>query len=313
MSDKWYYRTLGQEVGPVSENTLRQLIGSGMLGRDDFVCEDRRSWIKVGELPFVDDLATRVAEGSPSAHGTKQPLGTASSKDVRSAIAESQRYLHQRDAKLASQSQIRRPRRMGVGLAEWERVFRLPGAVLNALIAITGHMIGWLMGVAGPVVRSKLTWGGLLVLVTSCLAFAIPAKILTQTETHAFLTRTVTEFRRLRADNADEKQWQAFSQRTHDELGEIVPKLEQAARTDDPVSMEFLFLARDFLPLMLADAREQPSDAERKFDVHMDRVERVFAVESTWTDWIPDWPLVGIVLLNGFLVIAGVCWWRWSS
>ncbi len=310
MSDQWYYRTRGQELGPVSEETLRQLIGTGVLSRNDMVCVDRGSWRMVGDLPFFDHLETRVPETPILAHDTKQKSGPASSSAVRSAIVESHSYLHQREAKLAKQSSDRHRPRIAVRLPEWGWIFQFPAAVVNVLIAITSHMIGWLMGVARPVLVSKLTWGGFAILVTSYLAYAIPATILTQAETHTFLSQTVTEFRRLREEKADEQHWQAFSRRTHQELSEIVPKLEQAARTDDPVSMEYLFLARDYLPLMIADSREQPSEAEQKFDIHMDRVERVYAVEPTWSNWIPDWHIMAIILLVGFLLTVCALWKR---
>ncbi|MCA9112714.1 MAG: hypothetical protein KDA52_22370, partial [Planctomycetaceae bacterium] len=150
----------------------------------------------------------------------------------------------------------------------------------------------------------------LVILVVNYLAYVLPASTLTQAEVQTFLKQSVSELRRLRSTKAEEEQWDKFSQRTRDMLRDIIPQLEQSANTDDPVSIETLYLARDFLPKMLDDARQQPSQAERKFDVHMDRVERVYARESSWLDQIHNWPLLVIAVIDGVLVIVGFMWWK---
>ncbi|MEZ6146132.1 MAG: DUF4339 domain-containing protein [Planctomycetaceae bacterium] len=304
MSQQWYYRKLDQEHGPIPEEVLRGMIRSGALHQDDMVCRNRGDWMSVAESPFIDD-------SSPAAAPESKQSGVAnSSKEVRSAIAESQQYLNQRDVRLAKQSETRHRRQLSLPMPELGWIVRFPIAVVNALIALTGHLLNWVMDAAGPVLKSKLTWGGLVILVVNYLAYVLPASTLTQAEVQTFLKQSVTELRRLRSTKAEEEQWDKFSQRTRDMLRDIIPQLEQSANTDDPVSIETLYLARDFLPKMLIDARQQPSEAERKFDVHMDRVERVYARESSWLDQIHNWPLLVIAVIDGVLVIVGFMWWK---
>ena len=61
MADQWHYRMLGEEFGPVPEETLRDLIADGTLGALDDVRRDGESeWIK------AQTLASASAAESPS-------------------------------------------------------------------------------------------------------------------------------------------------------------------------------------------------------------------------------------------------------
>ncbi|MCA9112135.1 MAG: DUF4339 domain-containing protein, partial [Planctomycetaceae bacterium] len=112
MSQQWYYRKLDQEHGPIPEEVLRGMIRSGALHQDDRVCRNRGDWMSVAESPFIDDSSPAAAPES------KQPGVANSSKEVRSAIAESQQYLNQRDVRLARQSETRHRRQLSLPMPE---------------------------------------------------------------------------------------------------------------------------------------------------------------------------------------------------
>lgn len=313
MNDQWYYRSLGQEVGPVSSVTLGELIQTGVLKTGDHVRSNDGDWqsinVAICEQVGVHQGAALQQPGSRQSSEHHKHSAPHSSRELRAAISESQHYLHDRNVRRAQQEQDTRRSMPSIPVSHLSSVLRIPAALFEAVLALSRLAFEWLAGVIGPIVRSKWAWIGLGVLMLALLAFFIPDQILTRSETHKFLSQTVAELRRLRTGKASEQQWDAFTRQAELRLEQMIPRLERSAQADDPVSMEYLFLARDYLPRMLVDAREQQSEAEQKFDVHMDRVERVYGQTSSGSLQFTDWRVLSAILCSLLLLGNGI--WRW--
>lgn len=62
----WYYRTQGQQTGPVSRSELVQAIVGGQVRRDDFVWHPSlEGWAEAGSIPVLMDGAARAAAPTP--------------------------------------------------------------------------------------------------------------------------------------------------------------------------------------------------------------------------------------------------------
>ena len=73
---QWHYTKDGQQTGPVNADQLRQLVGSGQLGPDDYVWQEGTAdWVKVSAVPELMAAATSPSPGQPAAVG--QPAGAA--------------------------------------------------------------------------------------------------------------------------------------------------------------------------------------------------------------------------------------------
>jgi len=92
----------------------------------------------------------------------------------------------------------------------------------------------------------------------------------------------------------------------------MVPKLEQGASANDPASMQLMHIARDDLPQMLRDSREQPSATEQKVDHHFQHLDRILASHADQTVTF-HWTISGIVVFDLVLVVTGLWWWKRSS
>ncbi|MCA9077582.1 MAG: DUF4339 domain-containing protein [Planctomycetaceae bacterium] len=315
MSDQWYYQTRGQEVGPVSSAVLGDLIASGVLRDGDHVRVANGEWQSLdNSLCERIGVATQSVDGKvpPASENARNPNPVdTSSRELRTAITESQRYLHDQILRRAQQSSRSRRLASPISGEKLSNVLRIPIAVIDAFLALGGHLLSWIAVWLGPFLRSKWTWTSLGILSLICAAYYLSTQILTRGETHAFLSQSVAELRRLRDAEANNEQWATFAQRTSERLQTMIPRLQDAARADDPISMELLFLARDYLPLMLVDARERPSEAERKFDVHMDRVERVYGQNAEGSLTLTDWPVLASLVAG--LLILGTATWKWRT
>lgn len=67
----WYYSKGGQQSGPVSEDQMRQMVGSGQVGGPDLIWrEGMANWLPVGQVP---EFGGGGAPAAAPQYGAPQP------------------------------------------------------------------------------------------------------------------------------------------------------------------------------------------------------------------------------------------------
>ncbi len=92
----------------------------------------------------------------------------------------------------------------------------------------------------------------------------------------------------LRSRSASDDEWSSFNQEVKRQLEPIIHDLNRTASAKRPIKQHLLWAGRDYLPLMIVDARESPSEAEELFAQHMDDARLLLAGEK------PQPPIDGI-------------------
>lgn len=329
MSDHWFYRTLGQELGPVSLETIQELIRAEVLGRGDDFRQDDGPWHDFSELLFLinssEEPDRQIEEGRfdnqfpPGLIGrtvSSHPPSVAQRIDpqesgpdhspITQALIECRKQLHDRDAK-----QVKHRPHETRSVLDVAKVFVVPLTSLFRTIGILGSGLSYLRNRCLPVLSSKFVWGPIFVLLLGGAALIVPAKWTTQDEAYEYLHGTFMEIQTLRERDARADEWAVFTRQTTAELDRLLPKLEQAASADNPASLELLWAARDYLPEILQSAPDQNREAEEKFALHMRAARQL--IEPPETSPEENWVVIGIVVADASLLILAALWWRRST
>jgi len=96
MSNQWFDRTLGEEFGPVSEETLKGLMSDGIVGETDEIRQGAGQWTTISTLTSP----TNQKQSQNDSIAPQPPQDQASRKAMREVLE----YLHDRDVRLAGGS-----------------------------------------------------------------------------------------------------------------------------------------------------------------------------------------------------------------
>lgn len=235
----WYYRVGERELGPVLTNRLRQLARKGELAAEDFVRRGKMGeWVAAGS---IEDLQAR-----PRRHPAAGPVPPAtarsdSAEEVAGGVAD-------------------------FGASSWTI---LKFWWYDALASVGER--SWLIRRVGVavVLMATLAVGGRLAWNVDLSDWKSPPD--------PFVTYRALwdELKQKRSASTEEADWDELSHRARGELAPIVARLETLAGARNRSAQLLLWAGRDCLPQMLADARTEPSAAERRFEEYLTSAEKI--------------------------------------
>lgn len=289
----WYVRINGKQDGPLSTGRIRQL-----ARQDKLLPEDQVRLGTLGAWVNADEVS-----------GLYQGIQTTTRAEL--AAAEEKRA---REAKEEADHRSAPSGGWGETLTDW-----------------TNEVIGWVGG-SWELVRLTFSWICLgIVVVTQGLL--IGRNISwdwweSRLDGYATLTTEWSELKSLRENRATEQQWQEFSTTSRGRLAPLISQLEANAGADDRYSQQLLWAARDVWPLVLAEARNEPNEAEEQFENHLENAQTIRAGHPLYPSaartggpadlssnifWrlYGDWITAGIVLIDGLLLLMLLRWlWK---
>ncbi len=242
-------------------------------------------WVRASTLEGLLPRTPTGCGGQQPPDGGEQGGVAESGRDrseLTRAVAECRLYLHEREAARTNPPVEPRSRPLHSSEQFVERLVSGTGAVvaiassavLGILETIFAVMTGGLpnLSTVRRIIGSRLVWGIALSGLIIAVAFVAYNAATKQRRQVATVEQLAAELRTLRNRSADDAAWTAFTGRATETLNRTIPELEESADASDRVSIDLLWAARDFLPQMLKDARFEPSEAERQFDVCMRRI-----------------------------------------
>ena len=316
----WWYRTRGEEFGPVPLETIRELLSSGALQGNDVARQG-----PAGEWNTLASLLSGQRGGAPAVGAHPQPVVAAEkneSDDEESDAAGRQRSREIARATADSLAKIRsrhggKSRRPGREAAAQQSP-AVGRAIRIGLAAVVEPLRRAIAAAVHPVRRAvggKTIAAAVLLLVAVGLVLAVRHYWISQTGAYAALNEVWTELKTLRSKNASADEWDRFAGKAQKTSRDITRKLERIADPRDPAALEMFWASRDYLPKMADDSRTQPGLSEQRFAIHMER-----AKIALWGDprrrqtrqpvsEPANWIVTAIVAVDVLLVLGAAAWW----
>ena len=294
LDPRWYYRSQGRDVGPLStEQFLRAIREQSVVRETKVRLSDSTVWMLASEIDgitFPDDGDTR--ESSAAAR---------SNQEMRQLFAECVR----------KQSQSAQSRKATKSAPVHTARSNVLTDYLNDLSHSFGGGLAGLLEILWTLVKrvatSKIAWaiGALCALVVLVpLLPRLGVTWVTQRQALDTLTKLSTECRTLRVEECSEEQWSQFQRRAQQELATLLPHLKAQAKTEDPASMSLMWIARDFLPRALNSRKASLSEVDEKIESQLHVVKTAFRKAKVKPASV-DWFTIGIVTVD-IVVVVGV-------
>lgn len=233
----WYCRIDGKEIGPLSSGRVKQMARQGKLLREDDVRLG-----STGDWVSADDVA-----------GLFAGMKTLSRAEQRAAKAEADAAEHSEPHHLREPSPLADAwdalRDRFSGARDSFAVFR---AILSA-VCLMAVGITLVIIVGQRMALISLDWSD-------------------QPDPYPALQSAFQEFKELRAKSAGPDEWKTFSEQTSTQLAPLLASLEQQASSKNRLAQQLLWAGRDCWPAMLVEAREEPNEAEQRFETHLANV-----------------------------------------
>lgn len=260
MKDQFYYKTKGKTCGPVPFVKLVDALRRGKFSVDDQVrMQGSNDWLVAGSV--MKSLMERFPEIA--------------------SISGMQKFTNDEPPSMKSKSSGHSTS-LGISILSWFYAF------IDFLKACLGAVTG-----AGSNIGERFTdilsaLFGKLISKRALIVLAVGAVIGLSWYTIVWMNRPYKDgvsiynhlvivwsnLKQLRQDKAPQEEWNQFLATTKPEIESIVSELEKSATPDDEVRMQLLWASRDFLPKMLHDSRNSPSNSETIFSKHMEYVAR---------------------------------------
>jgi hypothetical protein len=188
-------------------------------------------------------------------------------------------------------------------------------ATRSTVSDLSGSAFGFVFSMLAAVFKSKIGWASMFVLAVAALSPVILPLIfdlfLTRSVIHARLAETFAQVKDLRENDVTPEAWTAMQQRSQKTLDEVLPKLARTASSSDPASLSLLWIARDYLPRILAKKEVAPADIETKIQYHLKRIKSDIAFsEAQSQPW--DISTVAIVTVDVLGMCAAIAYFRRS-
>lgn len=306
---QFYWRSFGQEFGPVPFETFHEMIQREEIsGGDDIRIEAPEGWLAFRSLKGI---AASIQPPIPAAEFALQPgadqpaasdpfadmadmagLESADPDDIFDDVMSAPAPPPPSQSVAAPAAPVEKPPAVAVPPAAAQPVAPAPAASAPTPSPApaptlpkpskpkrTGPLIDWGAMFSGVEFSPKLL--GLLAVPLVIAAYMfIPWGSGADKADYEALVKIQQEFRQLRSSGASPAQWKAFEEKTILETTPIVTELGKRATARDKIPQSMLFAARDHLPKMLKSAREEPNDDERQFDEHLENARKMMAGEA---------------------------------
>lgn len=258
MKDQFFYKTKGKTHGPVKFGVLVALLRKGELAPGDSVrSQGTNKWQRA-------DYVMRSLVAQTPEIATSSGMQDQAHKQTTSARIMSSR----------AAASSRRPFFL-VSLVGG--IFAFLGNTLEAFSLFVAQIFGAVFGnIQKKHVIVLLVIGGWCGLNTLYYYQTRPPYV-EEIASYKELGALWGEIKQLRTDEASPDKWDVFQAEARPRIDDLVSELEQGATASNQIRMQLLWAARDSLPQMLTDAREEPSRSETTFATHMQLTARLLA------------------------------------
>lgn len=263
----------GQELGPISYEELKARAVDGRLFRGEYVrVQSTGRWVSSERLVgLFADVDERWLERHRRHWDSRWSEGATESGDATVDPLRPFDEEHDADGSRDASREEANARRMPVSLEEirrrgeaWYDADLWGGGGEKTAPRDPAQLSEWLR-------RHLWKLVGAFVLVMLGLYFLMPTgdeDLLRELEAiHADIVR-------LREEKAGARQWKAFAFRVRQRVRPVREILEATAGPEHPAREHMLKAVRDYLPLMLDDARGRPSNSERWYLFHLEQARR---------------------------------------
>jgi len=181
--------------------------------------------------------------------------------------------------------------------------------LLKASTESVSNLFSSLLDLAGTIwsylVRSKIFYGSLMVLLLVMLAPRLSGMFTSQANAYEVLHRIWDEAKEKQLAKPTADSWSEYQSRSQEQITKLIPILKQKAHINDPASMSLLWIARDYLPAVLQGPPKIDGDLSRKIDRHFSDV-KLSARRNARTPQSSDWWMLIVVGLDAVLVLSGI-------
>ena len=155
------------------------------------------------------------------------------------------------------------------------------------------------------VIRSKIFYGSLLVLLLVLLAPRLSGMFTSQADAYEVLHRIWNEAKQKQSDVVPSDSWMEYQSRSKEQIAKLIPILKQKANVNDPASISLLWIARDYLPTVLQGPPNIEADLARKIDRHFSDIELNLR-RNARTPPPYDWWMPIVVGFDAVLMLAAL-------
>lgn len=336
MLNEYFYRISGSQVGPTSQTVvLRLMLEEKLRPGDQFWTQDG-GWRDVAELmgslqqfEMERDAASQTEHVNLWSNDERaHPLPD--SRDAGKAgisNREMQRLFvecldHQRPATESPNVPVRLMASYFQWILWcWTMTLDVIGFLPRLVTGLVQRSAASTSSVLSPAFEWKIARISLAVVLLglgiglfSPLMHRISAYFFTQDQTYDVLKDTFAKWKEFQGKEDNSLEWSAFQVRSLQKIAAIAPALESNASSDDPVSLSLLWIARDYLPVLLKERDGAFSKIENKIEVLLARIDSQLQHK---TNNSVDWGFVVSLILDivvvCFVALLAIRHWRSTS
>lgn len=300
---QWVFMSTTGAVGPLTTEQFIKAVQSGQVQPKTMVrLLQNTEWITAEQITGIE-FPQSVRDTAPATG----PLPVPETPDSHSAPNAEMRYLfaecisRQRSSQPAQPTSHSRSINLGQGS-------RLAGGIASAFSNVTGLFVSgaeWLAAAFIFLVKSRIVWAGVCLLLVVLSIPRISASLVTQGQVLSSLEQTYSEFKDLKAREADQETWKEFQQRSSQTLAKLTPQLKKNSHVEDKISMSLMWMARDYFPELLNSPADSTTKTEQKIELHFatikDAHRQAKQKQEKWDTWT-----MSIVVIDVLGVLAAL-------
>lgn len=291
----WWFDSPAGPVGPLTTDQFLDAVQSARITAESLVqVPGSREWIAAGTipgLPFPEQSESPEPEIAPTTE-----------REMRLLIAEydlRHRSRQGRGQRAAPGADSERP------TVSIQPLVRRLVTICDTMGSVITYILGMMLSPVLPLIQSRFAWilASAVAVIGGGVWFA--AHWTTPSMALSKLEAIWQEYRHLKPAGVDSTDWLAFTVRAQRELAELTPKLARSARVEDRVSMQMLWISRDYLPQALGNP-ENASRTEEELEHHFGSIRKALDQRSSKVSSF-DW-LVPVIICLDMVVIVCLAW-----
>lgn len=319
-SDGWFVRIAIEVFGPLTTEQIVECIEKGVIEPStELMYGEHQEWMRAGNIEglFRPTELSKSASEQVRSDKMTQPLAVVkraqSSVNASDAARQSLQGMHSRRPKRTNtdsgRSQIHR--------MTSSTIDHSIGRLRNGFESFSAMISGWL-NVLGLLVvrmlRSKIAAGAIGVCLLMILVSKLPANRMTREDAYAACRNIFERATELRSRNADKAEWDRFLEVAGPDLTMVATNLEHRTEGADPITLNLLWVSRDYLPRLLQNAERGDNVAEEKVSKHLAVVrDALQSDEHGLIAWITGNKLFASIFIVDAVFLIGAAYWFYSS
>ena len=314
---------------PFTGIQIRELIAEGKLQTTESLRDGDGNWILAHAVcggESSDNFGHRSSEHedqspsrSSSGHGTGLEM-----QQLIAEWAQQQQLRHQSSTRKNPGTSISLSSLLTRGIQfPLMVIFKLANLLWTPFQVLIGSVFrGILLGVAGVprrtewsvrfsgLIRSRYAHGIVVVgLILSAGVWVLTRESLwmTQPKLYEELAQIWDELKAIRTSGADSEELLDFQLRSEDRLKKLIPLAESMVADDDRVSLSLMWIARDYLPVIVGNAHEHHELHENKLETQLSFVQFELQRQVRPNSLVELSTLTMIVF--DVCMVSGIAWW----